>query len=80
MFEIKNCEREERDEKAYISRADFMPHCLNGIPVYAGDGYGKELEQAILTVKTIVEIPEEYKEFSYYTYENETESGAQVLF
>ncbi|HAF60112.1 MAG TPA: hypothetical protein DCK81_03115, partial [Clostridiales bacterium UBA9856] len=49
------------------------------IPVYAGDGYGKELEQAILTVKTIVEIPEEYKEFSYYTYENETEWGAGTV-
>jgi hypothetical protein len=49
------------------------------IPVYAGGGYGKELEQAILTVKTIVEIPEEYKEFSYYTYEEDTEWGVGTV-
>ncbi|NLM07646.1 MAG: hypothetical protein GX215_01710, partial [Clostridiales Family XIII bacterium] len=42
------------------------------IPVYAGEEDGKGLEQAILAVKTIVEIPQDYKDFSYYTHDQET--------
>lgn len=49
------------------------------IPVYAGEEDGKELEKAILAVKTIVEIPEEYKEFSYYSYDQETDWGTGTV-
>jgi hypothetical protein len=37
------------------------------------------LEQAILAVKTIVEIPQDYKDFSYYTHDQETEWGSGTV-
>lgn len=59
-----------------------MIACLGismAIPSYAGEEDGKGLEQAILSVKTIVAIPEEYKEFSYHTYEQETDWGSGTV-
>ena len=49
------------------------------IPSYAGEEDGKGLEQAILSVKKVVAIPEDYKEFSYYTYEQETDWGSGIV-
>lgn len=49
------------------------------IPVHAGEEDGKGLEQAILAVKTIVEIPQDYKDFSYYTHDQETEWGSGTV-
>ncbi|NLT47533.1 MAG: S-layer homology domain-containing protein [Clostridiales bacterium] len=49
------------------------------IPSYAGEEDGKGLEQAILAVKKVVAIPEDYKEFSYHTYEQETDWGTGTV-
>lgn len=47
------------------------------IPSFAGEDDSKELERAILAVKNVVEIPEEFKDFTYHTYQAEgfTDSG-----
>lgn len=69
-----------KDMKKILSLA--LVACLGitmAIPSYAGEGDGKGLEQAILSVKKVVAIPEEYKEFSYYTYEQETDWGSGTV-
>ncbi len=45
------------------------------IPSYAGNEEGKELEQAILSVKAVADIPDNYTDFSYYSYEQESDWG-----
>ncbi len=49
------------------------------IPSYAGEEDREGLEQAILSVKKVVAIPEVYKEFSYHTYEQETDWGSGTV-
>lgn len=53
----------------------FLSLCLvftMTVPTYGGEEDSQSLEQAILAVKQVVLIPTDYTEFSYYSYESET--------
>ena len=45
------------------------------VPSLAAESDSKDLEKAILTVKQIIDIPDTYSEFSYYTYRERDEKG-----
>ncbi|MDD2215830.1 MAG: hypothetical protein PHE41_04575, partial [Eubacteriales bacterium] len=45
------------------------------MPSYAGENDSKGLEEAILAVKKVVEIPDGFTEFYYHSYENDGKTG-----
>ena len=50
------------------------------VPAFAGEDDSKGLKEAILAVRQVVEIPESYADFSYYTYESESEFGTGTIY
>lgn len=46
------------------------------ITAFAGENDSRDLEQAIFAVKKVVEIPDSFSEFSYYSYETVSEYGS----